>query len=175
MIADGRFREDLYFRLHVFPIHLPPLRERGGDIELLAQSFVERLARRLGKRIEPLSSDQTRLLQSYNWPGNVRELQNVLERAVILASGSRLELERAMTGTAPPPPPPAIPAANSPGGARILTSTELAELERANLCRALESCDWKISGEGGAARLLGVPPTTLASRLKSLGIARPRP
>jgi formate hydrogenlyase transcriptional activator len=175
MTAGGTFREDLYFRLHVFPIHLPPLRDRGKDIELLAELFIRRFVKRMGKRIDPLTPDQIALLHSYDWPGNVRELQNVIERAIILASGPRLQLDRAMTGSAPPPlSPPAAhqPAASEP--TRVLTSNELICFERANLVRALETCQWKISGEQGAARLLGVPATTLTSRMKALQIHRPR-
>jgi formate hydrogenlyase transcriptional activator len=174
MIAGGTFREDLYFRLHVFPIHLPPLRDRGRDVELLAELFIRRFAKRLGKRVEPLTPDHIALLHSYEWPGNVRELQNVIERAIILASGPRLQLERAMSGTVPAPPPLAgvQPAVSKP--TRVLTSNELVSFERANLVQALETCSWKISGEQGAARLLGMPATTLTSRMKALQIARPR-
>jgi transcriptional regulator with GAF, ATPase, and Fis domain len=174
MTASGTFRQDLYFRLHVFPIHLPPLRDRGGDVELLAELFIRRFAKRLGKPVEPLNPDQIALLHSYEWPGNVRELQNVIERAIILASGPRLQLERAMIGTVPPLPPPAEvqPAVSKP--TRVMTSNELVNFERANLVQALETCHWKISGEQGAARLLGMPATTLTSRMKALHIARPQ-
>jgi formate hydrogenlyase transcriptional activator len=174
MTTGGTFREDLYFRLHVFPIHLPPLRERSRDIELLAELFIRRFAKRMGKRIDPLTPDQIALLHSYDWPGNVRELQNVIERAIILASNPRLQLDRAMTGTAPPLE---LPAAHPPVASqvtRVLTSNELICFERANLVRALESCQWKIAGEQGAARLLGMPATTLTSRMKALQIQRPR-
>ncbi|MCL4178729.1 MAG: sigma 54-interacting transcriptional regulator [Verrucomicrobia bacterium] len=174
MTADGRFREDLYFRLHVFPVHLPPLRDRGQDIELLADSFIQRFGRRLGKRIDPLTPNQLRLLRAYDWPGNVRELQNVIERAIILASDSRLQLERAMTGANPPPQPPTTVPSVDHEIPRVLTSPQLLELERKNLLRALEICQWKVAGEQGAARLLAVPPTTLSSRMKALGIIRPR-
>jgi PAS domain S-box-containing protein len=173
MTSEGRFREDLFFRLHVFPIHLPPLRERGADIETLANAFVQRFGRRLGKRIEPLAADEIRLLRGHDWPGNVRELQNVIERAIIFASGPRLQLQRAMTGGSPPSPP-ATDASPQPDPPRILTSRQLLDLERANLIRALANCDWKVSGEQGAARLLAMPPTTLSSRMKALGIVRPR-
>jgi PAS domain S-box-containing protein len=173
MSAERRFREDLYFRLHVFPIHLPPLRKRGCDMELLANSFIQRFARRLGKRIEPLAPDEIRLLRGYDWPGNVRELQNVIERAIILAPGPRLQLERAMTGL-PAATQPALIPPGQPDASRILNSQQLQDLERDNLCRALEICRWKVSGEQGAARLLAMPPTTLTSRMKALGISRPR-
>jgi PAS domain S-box-containing protein len=170
MAAEGGFREDLYFRLNVFPIHLPPLRERGRDVALLAAEFARRFAKRMGKRVLPFDDDQLRLLGSYDWPGNVRELQNVIERAIILSSGPRLELERAMGGVTPAPvPDPDASPANPP---RVLTAREMLDLERSNLVRALETCDWRVSGETGAARLLGLPASTLSSRMKSLNVQR---
>ncbi|MGE3310101.1 MAG: sigma 54-interacting transcriptional regulator [Limisphaerales bacterium] len=174
MVGEGRFREDLFFRLNVFPIRIPPLRERGRDVELLASEFVRRFARRMGRRIGPLDDSHLGLLRGYDWPGNVRELQNVIERAVILSSGSELQLQRAMAGfTAAPTPAPSLSgAAPDPSGERVLTAEELQELERANLLRALESCGWRVSGEGGAARLIGVPASTLSSRMKTLGVRR---
>jgi formate hydrogenlyase transcriptional activator len=176
MTAAGRFREDLYFRLHVFPIHIPPLRDRGRDVEGLADAFIQRFSRRMGKRLDPLTPEQLRLLRAYDWPGNVRELQNVIERAIILASGPRLSLERAMTGnvTTMPSAPGSLETAQPSEPPCILTSSDLLELERKNLIRALETCDWKVSGDQGAARLLGMPPTTLSSRMKALAITRPR-
>ena len=174
MTAEGKFREDLYFRLHVFPIHIPPLRERGGDVEHLAAAFVRRFVRRLGKRIGPLNDEHFKRLRSYDWPGNVRELQNVIERAIILTSGPELQLERAMAGFTTSPlagTRAAVPAAEDT--IRVLTARELEEFERSNIIRALESCGWRISGESGAARLLGIPPTTLSSRMKVLKIRRP--
>jgi PAS domain S-box-containing protein len=171
MCADGIFRDDLYFRLSVFPVHLPALREREHDVELLAIEFVKRFARRMGKRIHPLAEDQLKRLRAYDWPGNVRELQNVIERAVILSKGSRLELERAMgaTGSSVGSPMPLEPDPTD----RILTAKEWLELERVNLRRALQSCGWRVAGERGAARLLGIPPSTLSSRIKALGIQKP--
>jgi PAS domain S-box-containing protein len=170
MCGDGKFREDLYFRLHVFPIHIPPLRERGGDVEQLSTAFIQRFARRMGKRINPLSAAQLKLLRSYPWPGNVRELQNVIERAVILSAGAELQLERAMFGSSQPPPPGEKHSIES--SPRVLTAAEMEEMERANMLRALEACRWRISGENGAARLLGIPPSTLSSRMKSLKLER---
>jgi PAS domain S-box-containing protein len=172
MMENGKFREDLYFRLHVFPLQLPPLRERGGDIELLADALGRRFARRMGRRFDPLDESQLRLLRGYDWPGNVRELQNVIERAIILSSGSRLELERAMGGLArnAVPAPNAAPTATP----RVFTAKDMLELERANLVKALEICSWRISGDAGAARLVGLPSSTLASRMKALGISKPK-
>jgi len=176
MMKDGRFREDLYYRLSVFPILLPPLRKRGNDVLLLAEHFAERFARKLGRPAPPLTDDCKRRLLAYDWPGNVRELANVIERAVITARDGRLNLERSL-------PEPAC--ASVPGGGakaepasgteapRIRTVQEIEELERSNLRRALEATRWKISGAGGAAELLGMKPSTLASRMKALGIQRP--
>jgi PAS domain S-box-containing protein len=173
MTAEGKFREDLYFRVHVFPIHIPPLRERGGDVEHLAGEFLRRFARRLGKRIGPLNEEHCNRLRSYDWPGNVRELQNVIERAIILTSGPDLQLERAMAGfTASPLAGSRAAALIADDNIRVLTARELEEFERSNIIRALETCGWRISGEGGAARLLGIPPTTLSSRMKALEIRR---
>jgi formate hydrogenlyase transcriptional activator len=172
MIAEGNFREDLYFRLHVFPIHIPGLRERGDDVEHLATEFLGRFGRRLGKRVGRLNDAHLKLLRSYDWPGNVRELQNVIERAVILTSGPELQLERAMAGFTTSPLANAV--APAPGDAvRVLTAREVEEFERSNIIRALESSGWRIAGERGAARWLGVPPTTLSSRMKVLKIERP--
>jgi PAS domain S-box-containing protein len=170
MVADGKFREDLFYRLNVFPLRVPSLRERGADIALLARAFVERFARRMGRRIDPLHPDDVRRLQDYSWPGNVRELQNVIERAIILATGSRIDLHRALPAQAAPPTPPAE--ASDGSAARILTASELECLERANLERALAASGGKISGEGGAAQQLGLPASTVTSRMKALGIQR---
>jgi transcriptional regulator with GAF, ATPase, and Fis domain len=173
MTTEGKFRQDLYFRVHVFPIHLPPLRERGGDIEHLAADVFRRFARRLGKRIGPLNDECFKRLRGYEWPGNVRELQNVIERAIILTSGPELQLERAMAGFTASPlagSRAAVPAIDH--NIRVLTARELEEFERSNIIRALESCGWRISGESGAARMMGIPPTTLGSRMKALEIRR---
>jgi PAS domain S-box-containing protein len=168
MAAEGKFREDLYFRLNVFPLHLPPLRARGKDVELLAAEFAKRFAKRMGKRVNPLEDSQRRLLRGYHWPGNVRELQNVIERAIILSAGMRLELDRAMGGATPAMVPDPVPLER----ARVLTAEEVLALERSNLVRALETCDWRVSGETGAARLLGLPASTLSSRMKALKVRR---
>jgi transcriptional regulator with GAF, ATPase, and Fis domain len=106
MAREGKFREDLFYRLNVFPLRVPPLRERGSDVALLARAFAERFGRRMGRCLDPLHPDDFRRLQDYGWPGNVRELQNVIERAIIFSSGSRLDLNRAMPETAAPAPPP---------------------------------------------------------------------
>ena len=169
-ISEGKFREDLYYRLSVFPINLPPLRERGDDILLLAEEFARQFATRMGRRIEPISAMLAARLKAYAWPGNVRELQNVIERAVITAKDGQLNLDRALPaalGTT------AELAAMPQGtGGDILTIDDLTRLERQNIVRALERADWQVAGDSGAARLLGMAPSTLASRMKALGVRR---
>jgi PAS domain S-box-containing protein len=170
-VGEGKFREDLYYRLAVFPISLPPLRERGDDVVLLADQLAQQCARRLGRRIAPLAPAQAARLKAYAWPGNVRELQNVVERAVLTARDGQLNLERALPVAAAEVPSGSGDAA--PSEAPVLTAEELSRIERQNLVRALERCGWRIAGESGAARLLGVAPSTLTSRMKALGISRP--
>jgi PAS domain S-box-containing protein len=170
MVREGKFREDLYYRLNVFPLRVPPLRERSGDVALLARSFVERLARRMGRRIDPLHPDDIQRLQEYGWPGNVRELQNVIERAIIFSSGSRLDFHRAMPDGGAPPAMASI--VEETGPTRILSAREMEALERANIERALAACGGRISGESGAAWRLGLAPSTLSSRIKSLKVGR---
>jgi transcriptional regulator with GAF, ATPase, and Fis domain len=166
-VRDGRFREDLFYRLNVFPIRVPPLRERKEDIAVLAKAFTERISAKIGRKIEHVSSDDLGRLRANDWPGNVRELQNVIERAVITSRGGRLNLDRAL---------PAVQSAVSTRDEpidRVRSCREMEQLERANLLLALEQCGWKIAGEDGAAALLGLKPTTLGSRIKALGIRRP--
>jgi len=169
---EGKFREDLYYRLNVFPIELPPLRERGDDISLLASTFANKFAQRMGRLIEPFSEACIGRLKAYGWPGNVRELQNVIERAVITARDGTLNLDRALPESAKEMIAEAVLSAETPK--RVRTAKELEELERANLMAALETTGWRVAGETGAAQLLGVKPTTLSSRIKALGIERPR-
>jgi PAS domain S-box-containing protein len=168
----GTFREDLYYRLNVFPIHLPPLRERGEDVVLLANTFVQHFSQRMGRTVAPLSPDALRRLTTYPWPGNVRELQNVIERAVITAQNGQLNLERAVPGDEEKPPSPNQPSSHAPSAIR--TIQEIQDLERQNILMALEQGSWKVSGEKGAAKLLGINPSTLTSRMKALGITRPK-
>ncbi len=158
-VAEGRFREDLYYRLNVVPIHIPPLRERPEDIPLLARYFVMRFAARAGKRIGAISPEIERALGTYSWPGNVRELQNVIERAVILSQGVELEL------IAWPP--------RQPDSAGHRSAQTLEEVERRHIQQVLERTGWRVSGEHGAARILGLKPTTLESRMKRMGLRRP--
>ncbi|MBS0265552.1 MAG: sigma 54-interacting transcriptional regulator [Planctomycetes bacterium] len=161
----GRFRQDLFYRLSVFPMELPPLRKRPEDIPLLTEHFLQRFARQLGRPRPRLTSANLHELQRYEWPGNVRELQHALERACIIATDGRLRFD--------------FPAAPAKGQAqpqqttsspRVLTDDELRTLEAENIRAALSVCQGKIYGTDGAAALLGLKPTTLNSRIKSLGI-----
>jgi PAS domain S-box-containing protein len=167
----GRFREDLFYRLNVFPLQLPPLRERPDDVPRLAETFAQRFAKRLGRTVAPLTPDCTRRLQTYSWPGNVRELENVIERAVITASGDRMNLARALPESTPPS---AIASGVEECQSPIYTVDEMAGFERENLTRALKGCGWRVAGENGAAARLGMKPSTLSSRMKALGIQRPK-
>ena len=172
-VQKGSFRKDLFYRLDVFPMRLPPLRDRGDDIALLATTFAELSARRMGRRIE-LSGDCIRRLKAYSWPGNVRELENVIERAVITSRDHRLNLDRALPATPAndAEAAPLAPEEPSQHDGAILTAQALQELERQNILRALERAGWRVAGDGGAAELLGMKPSTLSSRIKALGIKR---
>jgi PAS domain S-box-containing protein len=167
-VSENRFREDLYYRLNVFPLRLPALRERLEDVPALAATFAQRFAERMGRRLAPLTTVNATRLQSYSWPGNVRELQNVIERAVITAVDDRLNLERALPEL--PPEARVIAPSVESGPACIRTLQELETLERENLRRALEAANGRISGDQGAAALLGMNPSTLRSRMKALDI-----
>jgi len=162
-VREGRFRSDLFYRLHVFPIHLPPLRERAGDIALLVRHLLAQLQRKLGKPLHGVTPASMRRLQEYPWPGNIRELQNVLERACVLATGSIVEIEDLLRARASQPPASGGETAAGP-------LARLDENERAHIRRALASCRGRISGPKGAAALLGINPNTLRSRMRKLGI-----
>jgi formate hydrogenlyase transcriptional activator len=168
-MQKGKFREDLYYRLHVFPIEMPPLRERGEDVILLAEKFAEIAAHKMDKQIDPLSPDSKRRLKAYHWPGNVRELQNIIERAVIIARNKQINLEDCF-------PQPATPVEDTRFSTTVLddifNAVQMENLERENILKALNRSDWRISGSNGAAKLLGIPPTTLSSRMKALKIKR---
>lgn len=165
---EGKFREDLYYRLNVFPIEVPPLRNRGNDICLIASEMINQFSKKLNKPIVELSDSDKALLASYHWPGNVRELQNLIERAVIVAQNGKINWQEIIPGTQNI----ADAITESPKD-KILTSKELNDLEKENFLKALRQTKWKISGKNGAAVLLQLPPTTLASRIKALGIERP--
>jgi formate hydrogenlyase transcriptional activator len=155
-IADGTFREDLFYRLNVFPILVPPLRDRVEDIPPLVWHFVGEFSRPLGKHIETMAPDNMAALQHYSWPGNIRELRNVVERAMILATTTHLVIP--------------VPAASRAAQQR---SARLADVEKEHICNVLESTGWRIRGLNGAADRLGLRPTTLETRMIKLGITRP--
>jgi transcriptional regulator with GAF, ATPase, and Fis domain len=169
-VQAGRFRADLYYRLNVFPVRMPALRERLDDIPLLVEAFLQRLAERLGRSFDPPGGESLQRLRAHSWPGNVRELQNVVERAAISAGGGRLDFTRVLPVTAGPAAGLAAECAR-----RVLTMRELQQIERNNLLLALELTGWRVSGANGAAQLLGINPSTLASRIKALGLQRQRP
>ncbi|MGA2110330.1 MAG: sigma 54-interacting transcriptional regulator [Syntrophorhabdales bacterium] len=157
-VRKGRFRQDLYYRLNVFPITVPPLRQRKDDIPLLVQAFVERYARKLGKQILSIQKETMKTLQDYPWPGNVRELESVLERAVILCPGPTLLLDDKLETLSSPLPS---------------TARTLEEIERNQILRTLIETRWRINGKDGAAAILGLHPSTLRARMHKLGITRP--
>ena len=174
MAKTGTLRTDLLYRLNVFPVHVPPLRERGEDIVLLAQSFARTFAKRRGHAASSLTPEDRAKLKRYDWPGNVRELQSVIERALLLSTdGHRPNVGRALPEMATPANDAVVDRTPSPAGVdAILTLTEMQDLERKNIRRALVVSNGKISGKGGAAELLGLNPNTLASRMKALSIPR---
>jgi transcriptional regulator with GAF, ATPase, and Fis domain len=159
-VRDGAFRADLYYRLNVFPIRLPALRERQEDIPLLTKYFAGKYAAKIGKKIDTIPQASIDALSAYAWPGNIRELENVIERAVILSQGSDLDLADWL-------PKPAAASAPSQG-----TVPTIEEVERAHILATLRRTGWRVSGEQGAAKLLGLKPTTLEARMKKLGIER---
>jgi formate hydrogenlyase transcriptional activator len=158
-IQQGRFRSDLYYRLNVFPIHMPPLRERPEDIPILARHFLRFHARRLKRLCEDFDAPSMERLVHYAWPGNVRELENLVERALILCHDQWLRIDPAMLNL------PAIPEASP--------RRTLVDEERRHILQSLTLLDWRIEGAGGAAEQLGLAPSTLRSRLQKLGIRRP--
>jgi transcriptional regulator with GAF, ATPase, and Fis domain len=155
-VAARAFREDLYYRLNVFPITIPPLRERVEDIPVLVWSFVDGFAKSFGKTITSIARESMDALTRYSWPGNVRELQNVLEYAVIVSNGPRLVVE--------------LPAARASATQKSL---RLADVEATHIRSVLQGTGWRVRGAGGAAELLGVRPTTLEGRMAKLGVRRP--
>jgi transcriptional regulator with GAF, ATPase, and Fis domain len=156
-VLEDAFRADLFYRLNVFPIQIPALRERVEDIPLLTWRFVEEFSSSFGKRIDSISRETMAALQRYSWPGNIRELRNVVERAMIVATGSQLTIP--------------LPAQTGPAARRSLT---LVDVEREHVRSVVEGCGWRIRGTGGAAELLGLRPTTLETRMAKLGLSRPK-
>jgi transcriptional regulator with GAF, ATPase, and Fis domain len=155
-VGDGTFREDLFYRLNVFPITIPPLRERLADIPSLVWTFVDEFSHTFGKKVDAISKESIEALQRYSWPGNVRELRNVIEREMIVATGSTLTV--------------AVP--RPVASERHTSSSRLADIEVEHIRSVLDSCGWRVRGIGGAAERLGVKPTTLESRMARLGIVR---
>lgn len=182
-VEAGEFREDLYYRLSVFPVQVPPLRRRADDVIQLAVHFLEQVCREFGRSAPMLTQGQVEALRRYDWPGNVRELKNVIERAVILSRGGALRLDLSLPETGVVSPGSALaPASNAlastgagQASATFLTEAEMKEQQRSNLIAALNAANWRISGKGGAADRLGMRPTTLTDRIRALRIKRPAP
>jgi chemotaxis protein methyltransferase CheR len=160
-VAVGRFRKDLFYRLHVYPITVPPLRDRREDIPLLVQHFVRRLALRHGKTINEVPGQVMRLFSEWDWPGNVRELENVVERSVITTSGTVLKLPTEFGRPSPPSPTRSLPVSRS-----------MVDVERQHVLQVLETANWQVAGPGGAAEVLGLHPNTLRSRMQKLGLTK---
>ena len=156
-IAGGGFRADLFYRLNVFPLRVPPLRERAEDVPLLVWRFIEEFSTTFGKRIEEVPAENMAALQRYGWPGNIRELRNAVERAMILANGPRLIVS--------------IP---TPLSVARLRSLRLVDVQKEHIRQVLETAGWRVRGSGGAAVRLGLRPTTLETRMAKLGLSRPR-
>ena len=159
MVQERKFRADLYDRLNVFPITLPPLRDRAEDIPALVEYFVQRFAREMGRKIETIPSEVMEVLKMYDWPGNIRELENVIKRAVVMSTGPALrpqfgELKRL------------------PGQTSLAAKRTLAEAERDHIVEVLRDTRWVLGGGNGAAARLGIPRTTLVYRMRKLGIVR---
>ncbi len=172
LVAEGRFREDLYYRLSVFPVEVPPLRQRGQDVVQLAQHFLDITCKEFGRKPIKLTRAQAEALMAYDWPGNVRELKNVIERAVILSQGNVLRLELSLPETAAASGT-AKQRETEPLQESVLTEKELKALQKKNILAALKQANWRVSGKGGAAELLGIRPTTLNDRIRTFGIKKP--
>jgi formate hydrogenlyase transcriptional activator len=156
-VRKGRFRQDLYYRLNVFPITVPPLRQRKGDIPLMVQAFIGRYSKKLGKQITSIQKETMNTLQEYPWPGNVRELESIIERAVILCPGPVLQIADKLEISSPPM------------SSAIRT---LEEMERNQIHKILSETRWRIEGKDGAAAILGLHPSTLRARMHKFGILR---
>jgi len=157
-VAEGHFRSDLFYRLNVFPICVPSLRDRADDVPLLVWRFIEEFSPRFGKQILEVRAENMAALQRHSWPGNIRELRNAVERAMILATGPRLSIP--------------IPSPLTTAGARSL---RLIDVQREHIRKILEIAHWRVRGTDGAADRLGLRPTTLETRMAKLGLARPKP
>ena len=162
LVGEQKFREDLFYRLNVFPVTVPPLRDRREDIPMLVRHFAQQFARRMKKTIETIPTDTMEALTRYDWPGNIRELQNLIERAVILSSGQTLDV-----------PVPALGTRQTPAATRQAGET-LEEADRRHIIGALERSNWVLAGPNGAASRLGIKRSTLQFRMRKLGIVRPQ-
>jgi formate hydrogenlyase transcriptional activator len=170
MVSEQKFRSDLFFRVNVFPVHVPPLRERQGDIPLLVRHFTQQFSRRMNRAIETIPSAAMDALSRYHWPGNIRELQNVIERAVIISAGPALSVDVTdlkFPKASAPAEKPAFP--KSTNGA---LHDVLEETERQQILKALKQSNWIVAGPNGAAAHLGMKRSTLQKRMHKLGIAR---
>ena len=163
MVGEQKFRADLFYRLNVFPVQVPPLRERPEDIPLLVRHFVQQFARRMGKAIDTIPTEAMNVLSRYHWPGNIRELQNFIERAVILSTGPALKV-----------PLNALQSQSAAPAAAVRKVETLEESERRHILDALAASNWVISGPNGAAAQLGLKRSTLQARMEKLGIRRAR-
>ncbi len=170
-VATGRFRADLYYRLHVFPVQVPPLRERRDDIPLLVAYLADKKGRAVGKRIECIPPAVMQRLAEYSWPGNVRELENVIERAIILSRDGTLLLEGVFD--LGPARGVANPGGEDSGVSNPPDRDRLRDVERSHIIRVCEECGWRIKGPGSASVRLGLKPSTLYFRMQKLGIVRP--
>jgi DNA-binding NtrC family response regulator len=159
-VRNGRFREDLFYRLNVFPITIPPLRQRAEDIPLLVHHFIAKFNKKMGKKIDSISKETMKTLQEYSWPGNVRELESVVERAVITSTGISLQVLDQFDSF------------RKVGGLEVQDVKALADLEHDHILRALKNTDWRVEGKNGAAVLLGLNPSTLRARMRKYGIVR---
>lgn len=161
---EGKFRKDLFFRLNVYPITIPPLRQRKEDITLLVRHFTHKIGQKVGKRIKHITQADIKMLLDYEWPGNIRELENIIERAIINSSGEKLEIDKSQLQSVFNRDQVQNDHENT---------TSLKVTEKNHITDILESCDWKINGKNGAAEKLGMPPSTLRSKMKKLNISRP--
>ena len=174
MVQEKKFRADLYYRLNVFPMTLPPLRERRDDIPLLVEHFVEKFARQQSKAIDAIPEDVMMALARHDWPGNIRELQNVIERGVVMTAGRVLSHHTTACLAAADAQPGCSPIVSSPAAAGPVSIRTLVDAERAHITAALRETNWLVGGPRGAAAQLGVPRTTLIARMQRLGIAKAR-
>jgi len=175
-VSAGRFRQDLFYRLNVVPIGVPPLRAREGDIELLVQFFVQKLTKKLGRPPMQVPAEVMERLRAYAWPGNVRELQNILERAIVLAQGGGLAIGPELAPAIPPPAPALVAEASARSAGApsdTFAGATLVDVEKRHIEAVLIERNWMIEGERGAAKVLNLHPNTLRGRMRKLGIKRP--